>query len=75
MDLGHVGLHVRDFDGMLAFYQRVFGFVISDIKRAEGRSIVFFTSRPDTHHQFVLANGRGQRRLLRSYNACEGSHA
>jgi catechol-2,3-dioxygenase len=59
MDLGHAGLHVRDFEGMLAFYQRVFGFVISDIKRAEGRSIVFFTSRPDTHHQFVLANGRG----------------
>ena len=58
MDLGHVGVHVRDFEGMLAFYQRVFGFVISDIKRGAERSIVFFTSQPEIHHQFVLASGR-----------------
>jgi len=58
MDLGHVGIHVRDFEAMLSFYQRVFGFVISDIKRGPDRSIVFFTSRPEIHHQFVLANGR-----------------
>jgi catechol-2,3-dioxygenase len=58
MDLGHVGIFVRDFDGMLGFYQRVFGFVISDIKRTAGRSIVFLTSQPETHHQFVLAGGR-----------------
>ena len=58
MDLGHVGIHVRDFEGMLAFYQRVFGFVISDIKRGADRSIVFLTSQPDIHHQFVLASGR-----------------
>jgi len=48
MDLGHVGIFVRDFDGMLGFYQRVFGFVISDIKRTAGRSIVFLTSQPET---------------------------
>ena len=58
MDLGHVGIFVCDFDGMLAFYQRVFGFLISDIKRAEDRSIVFFTSKPEIHHQFVLGSGR-----------------
>jgi catechol-2,3-dioxygenase len=58
MDLGHVGIHVRDFEGMLAFYQRVYGFVISDIKRGPDRSIVFFTSKPEIHHQFVLASGR-----------------
>jgi catechol-2,3-dioxygenase len=58
MDLGHVGIHVRDFEGMLAFYQRVFGFVISDIKRGSDRSIVFFTSQPELHHQFVIATGR-----------------
>ena len=58
MDLGHVGIHVRDFEAMLGFYQRVFGFVISDIKRGADRSIVFFTSQPDIHHQFVLASGR-----------------
>jgi len=58
MDLGHVGIHVRDFEAMLGFYQRVFGFVISDIKRGAQSSIVFFTSQPDIHHQFVLASGR-----------------
>jgi catechol-2,3-dioxygenase len=68
MDLGHVGIHVRDFEAMLAFYQRVLGFVISDIKRAEGRSIVFFTSRPDTHHQFVLASGRDANDIGRVIN-------
>ena len=58
MDLGHVGIHVRDFDAMLGFYQRVFGFVVSDIKRGPERSIAFLTSEPDIHHQFVIANGR-----------------
>ncbi|WP_440534543.1 VOC family protein [Variovorax sp. YR566] len=58
MDLGHVGVHVRDFEAMLGFYQRVFGFVISDIKRGEERSIAFLTSQPEIHHQFVLASGR-----------------
>ena len=58
MDLGHVGIHVRDFEAMLGFYQRVFGFVVSDIKRGAQRSIVFLTSEPDIHHQFVLASGR-----------------
>jgi catechol-2,3-dioxygenase len=58
MDLGHVGIHVRDFEAMLGFYQRVFGFVISDISRGAQRSIAFLTSEPDIHHQFVLASGR-----------------
>jgi len=58
MDLGHVGVHVRDFDAMLSFYQRAFGFVISDIKRGTDRSIAFLTSQPEIHHQFVLASGR-----------------
>jgi catechol 2,3-dioxygenase len=58
MDLGHVGIHVVDFEAMLGFYQRVFDFVISDIKRGAGRSIVFLTSQPELHHQFVLASGR-----------------
>lgn len=58
MDLGHVGIHVRDFEAMLGFYQRVFCFVISDIKRGAERSIAFFTSEPEIHHQFVIASGR-----------------
>lgn len=58
MDMGHVGIHVCDFEAMLSFYQRIFDFVISDIKRGPNSSIVFFTSQPEIHHQFVLATGR-----------------
>lgn len=58
MDVGHIGIHVRDFEAMLGFYRRVFGFVISDIKRNQPRSIAFLTSEPTIHHQFVLASGR-----------------
>lgn len=58
MDLGHVGVHVRDFEAMLGFYQRVFSFVISDVKRGVDRSIAFLTSQPEIHHQFVIASGR-----------------
>ena len=58
MDLGHVGIHVYDFEAMLGFYQRVLGLVISDIKRGPERSIAFLTSEPDIHHQFVIASGR-----------------
>ncbi|MDB6007983.1 MAG: hypothetical protein JWL65_233, partial [Gammaproteobacteria bacterium] len=28
--LGHIGIFVRDLSQMVAFYQRVFGFVITD---------------------------------------------
>jgi len=58
MEIGHVGLYVRDFDTMLAFYQSVFGFAITDIARNEKRSIVFLTADPTSHHQLVLATGR-----------------
>lgn len=58
MEIGHVGLYVRDFDRMLAFYQQVFGFAVTDIARNEKRSIVFLTADPTSHHQLVLATGR-----------------
>ena len=58
MEIGHIGLYVRDFDRMLEFYQRVFGFAVTDIARGEARSIVFLTGDPTSHHQFVLATGR-----------------
>lgn len=58
MEIGHIGLYVRDFDKMLAFYQGVFGFVITDESRNDKRSIVFLTKDPTSHHQFVLATGR-----------------
>ena len=58
MEIGHIGLYVKDFDGMLAFYQGVFGFAITDMDRNDKRSIVFLTADPTSHHQFVLATGR-----------------
>jgi catechol-2,3-dioxygenase len=58
MEVGHVGLYVKDFDSMLAFYRRVFGFAITDQASNEQRSIVFLTADPTSHHQFVLATGR-----------------
>ncbi|MDI4655326.1 VOC family protein [Xanthobacter autotrophicus] len=58
MEIGHVGLYVTDFDRMLAFYQRMFGFTITDMERNEKRSIVFLTADPTSHHQLVLVTGR-----------------
>lgn len=58
MEVGHVGLYVTDFDRMLEFYQRIFGFAITDEARSEKRSIVFLTADPTSHHQLVLVTGR-----------------
>ncbi len=58
MEIGHVGLYVSDFDRMLAFYQRIFGFAVTDIARNDQRSIVFLTADKSSHHQLVLATGR-----------------
>jgi catechol-2,3-dioxygenase len=58
MEIGHVGLFVRDFDRMCDFYTKYFGFAITDIQRGSDRSIVFLTTDPTSHHQFVLATGR-----------------
>ncbi|MDR3516639.1 MAG: VOC family protein [Azospirillaceae bacterium] len=58
MEIGHVGLYVGDFDRMLAFYRRVFGFTITDMGRDAKRSIVFLTADPTSHHQLVLVTGR-----------------
>jgi catechol-2,3-dioxygenase len=58
MEIGHIGLYVRDFDKMLEFYQSVFGFAVTDINHNDTRSIVFLTGDPTSHHQFVLATGR-----------------
>lgn len=58
MEVGHVGLYVTDIDRMLEFYQRVFGFAITDRNNNEKRSIVFLTADPTSHHQLVLVTGR-----------------
>jgi len=58
MEIGHIGLYVSDFDRMLTFYQRVFGFAVTDMDRNAKRSIVFLTADPTSHHQLVLVTGR-----------------
>lgn len=55
MKLAHAGINVMDLDGMIAFYEKAFGLVVSDI--APGH-IAFLTSEIDDHHQIVLASGR-----------------
>lgn len=58
MEVGHVGLFVRDLDKMCEFYIRHFGFAITDSLRGTERSLVFLTADPTSHHQFVLVTGR-----------------
>ena len=54
--LGHIGIFVRDLSQMVAFYQRVFGFVITDADfEGDGeRRAVFLSRSPEEHHQLVL---------------------
>lgn len=58
MEVGHVGLYVSDLDRMLNFYQKIFGFAVTDASRNDSRSIVFLTADPTSHHQLVLVTGR-----------------
>lgn len=56
----HFGIYVTDVEKMVAFYQAVFGLVISDRGHGKtfGNEIVFMSGSPEQHHQFVLASGR-----------------
>ena len=58
--LSHMGIHVQDLSRMEDFYTRVMGLVVTDRGKAFRFPIdlVFLSSRPDAHHQFVLATGR-----------------
>ena len=57
--LGHVGLFTRNLDKMIDFYSQVLGLIVTD--RGDIRSgksqIVFLSSDPGEHHQFVLVQG------------------
>lgn len=59
-NLSHMGIYVHDLDRMVQFYTSVFGLKITD--QGEGHTfrnqLVFLSSRPDQHHQLVLASGR-----------------
>jgi catechol-2,3-dioxygenase len=54
----HFGFHVYDLDGMVDFYCRMFGLVVSDYSVEDQLQIAFLTGSPDDHHQVVLIGGR-----------------
>ena len=54
VNIGHVGLFVRNLDMMLAFYRETLGFVMTD----RGERICFLSRDPRQHHQVVLVPGR-----------------
>lgn len=57
--LTHVGVFARDVEKMTAFYTGVFGLTVTDRGDLPGdRKIVFMSSDPGEHHQFVLVSGR-----------------
>ena len=57
--LTHVGVFARDIDKMTAFYTDVFGLTVTDVGDiSDDRKIVFMSSDPNEHHQFVLVSGR-----------------
>jgi catechol 2,3-dioxygenase len=58
--LTHMALFTYDLERMVDFYTRVMGLSISDRGTATSAPVqmVFMSSDPEEHHQFVLANGR-----------------
>ena len=55
-ELSHLGIFTDRQEEMLAFYEQVLGLVVTDAGVAQKfkRRIVFMTSHPERHHQFVL---------------------
>jgi catechol 2,3-dioxygenase len=58
--LTHMALFTYDLETMADFYTRVMGLAVSDRGAASSAPVqmVFLSSDPQEHHQFVLANGR-----------------
>lgn len=57
--LAHLGIYTHRLDVMTSFYTDVLGLVITDrgpVASLDGREVVFFSSDPQAHHQFVLAD-------------------
>ncbi len=57
--LGHVGLFTRNLDKMIKFYSQVLGLIVTDRGdiSSVAAQIVFLSSDPGEHHQFVLVEG------------------
>jgi len=59
-ELGHVGIYVEDMDRMIAFYERVMGYSVSDRGKPPlgGSEMCFMSRNPNEHHQMVFQAGR-----------------
>ena len=60
LKLTHLALFTRDLEGMVDFYTKVLGLTVTDQGEASSAPVqmVFMSSDPGEHHQFVLVNGR-----------------
>ena len=60
--LSHVGIYVSDSETMIRFYQEVLGLTVTDrgLSTSSKQPIIFMSSTPDQHHQFVLVQGRAK---------------
>lgn len=58
--LSHVGIYVRDAEPMIRFYEDVLGLTVTDrgLSTSTKAPIIFMSSSPTQHHQFVLVKGR-----------------
>lgn len=58
--LTHFALFVRDLERMEDFYTRVMGLTVTDRGQATSAPVqmIFMSSDPTEHHQFVLVSGR-----------------
>lgn len=54
----HFGFHVRDLEGMAAFYKAVLQFTETDRGALGAIQLIFLSRDPDTHHQLALLTGR-----------------
>lgn len=58
--LTHLALFTRDLDKMVDFYTNALGLTVTDQGEAQSAPVkmVFMSSDPGEHHQFVLVSGR-----------------
>ena len=58
--LAHVGIYVSDAETMIRFYEEVLGLTVTDrgISSSTKQPIIFMSSNPTQHHQFVIVQGR-----------------
>jgi len=60
--LSHVGIYVGDSESMIRFYVEVLGLTVTDrgLSTSARQPIIFMSSAPHQHHQFVLVEGRAK---------------